>query len=195
MKLDINLASQAYEDSRQFYLRWLPALAALLLLALLLGSRAALAFRDARAVDRELSAQNRHFQKLNAEKAAAEQVLARPENAGTRDRAQFLNALFRRKAFSWTQVLTDLERLMPTGVQVTSIQPTLTEDGRLQFTMEVVTESRGRAIELIRRMEEQSNRFQNARILQELTQRDNQGRYLGFEIVSTYVPDRPKESR
>jgi len=57
------------------------------------------------------------------EKTRAEGILNLPENRSTRDRSQFLNELFRRKAFSWTRVFEDLERVMPARLHLISIQP------------------------------------------------------------------------
>ena len=44
-------------------------------------------------------------------------------------RAHFLNQLLLRKSFSWTAVMMDLENVLPTGVQVTAIEPQVTADG------------------------------------------------------------------
>ena len=57
------------------------------------------------------------------EKAANERRMRQPANAAVLERAHFLNALFLRKSFSWTAVMMDLETVLPTGVQVTSIDP------------------------------------------------------------------------
>ncbi len=45
------------------------------------------------------------------------------------ERSQFLNALFAEKSFSWTAVMMDLEKVLPTGVQVTSLEPQMAKDG------------------------------------------------------------------
>jgi type IV pilus assembly protein PilN len=187
VKFNINLASQPYEDARRFYMRWTPVLIVLLLLALFTAGRATVAFRDARKIDRDLRAQERQLQTLNEQKQRAEETLARPENAGTRDRAQFLNELFRRKAFSWTQVLMEVERLMPTGIRLVAIEPTLSEQNELLFTMEVETHQRSRAIELVSRLE-QSSRFQDAYIRSETAQ--DEGQTFTFAIGATYIPER-----
>ena len=64
--------------------------------------------------DRSLIAQREEqIAARDQEKTKAEGILNLPENRSTRDRSQFLNELFRRKAFSWTRVFEDLERVMP----------------------------------------------------------------------------------
>ena len=103
------------------------------------------------------------------QKAKAEAILNLPDNRGTRDRAQFLNDLFQRKAFSWTKVFEDLERVMPPRLHVVSIQPEKAADNQLQIKLVVAGESRDRALELVRKMES-SQHFQQTQIEQESSQ-------------------------
>jgi type IV pilus assembly protein PilN len=96
-----------------------------------------------------------------------------------------LNQLFKRKSFSWTQVLADLETLMPRGVQVVSIKPDLNPEGELQFTMDVASARRDAVIELVRRMES-SAQFQQAQIRAENHQSADEN-ILVMEVVANYV--------
>jgi hypothetical protein len=193
MKLNINLATQPYEDSKRFYLQWLPLLIGLTALAILLGAKAYGTFQDRRTVVRELNAKNAQITKLNQERREAETTLAQPANSGTRDQALLLNQLFKRKSFSWTQVLADLETLMPRGVQVVSIKPDLNTEGQVQFTMDVASERRDAVIELVRRMEA-SAQFQQAQIRAENRQGSDDD-VLVMEVVANYVAATPKVVR
>ena len=56
-------------------------------------------------------------------RAEAERISEPPENRTTRDMSQFLNELIERKAFSWTRVLENLEKVMPPRVHLVSISP------------------------------------------------------------------------
>jgi type IV pilus assembly protein PilN len=185
MKLNINLATHPYEDARRFYLQWLPLLLGLLALAILLSVKAYASFQDRREVVRQLDAKNRQISQLQQERKQAETTLAQPANSGTRDQAVLLNQLFKRKSFSWTQVLADLETLMPRGVQVVSIKPDLSPAGQLQFTMDVASERRDAVIELVRRMEA-SAQFQGAQIRNEKHEGTDDN-VLVMEIVANYV--------
>jgi Tfp pilus assembly protein PilN len=118
----------------------------------------------------------------------AQQFLNRPENRTTRDDSQFLNQLIERKAFSWTKVLESLERVMPPRVHVVSISPELNEDNQLALKMVVAGDSRDRAIELARRMEE-SRRFAQTAILRAAHADSQTGDTEQVEIVATYVPE------
>jgi Tfp pilus assembly protein PilN len=126
---------------------------------------------------------------LDKQKADAEAILSRPENRSTRDRSQFLNELFLRKAFCWTKVFEDMERVMPPRLHVVSIQPEMTPDNQLALKLVVAGESRDRALDLVRRMEE-SQRFQKTHIESEATQAgQGPGDNVRFNIDALYVPD------
>jgi len=124
------------------------------------------------------------------EKARAEAILNLPENRTTRDRSQFLNDLFRRKAFSWTKVFEDLERVMPARLHVVSIQPAMA-DNELEIKLVVAGESRERALELVRKMES-SQHFHQTQIEQESSQAgQTAGDNVQFDITAVYIPELP----
>ena len=188
MRLDINLASQPYEDSRQFWMRWGTAVGAVALLTLILltlditgwvnarRDRAAIAEKRAMIADRD---------RLRAE---AERILNLPENRTTRDESQFLNQLIERKAFSWTRVLENLEKVMPPHVHLESISPQLDEDNQLGLKMTVAGDSRDRALELARRMED-SRRFAQTRVEAGHAEQSQTGDTERFDIVAVYIPE------
>jgi type IV pilus assembly protein PilN len=126
---------------------------------------------------------------LDKELADAQATLNLPQNSGTRDQSKFINELFARKAFSWTRVLSDLETVMPGGVQVVSIKPEISPDGQFRFTLTVAADRRQDAIELVRHMEG-SQRFVEPRIIAEHTQRDSKDNRIKVDIV--YIPRLPK---
>src|SRR5205814_3692313 len=97
------------------------------------------------------------------------------------------------KAFSWTQVFQDLERIMPARLHVVSMHPELDEENQLQIKFTVAGESRDRALELVRHMEE-SARFRQPRITAEnqQTQRGIAGDNVEFNISALYVPELPE---
>jgi type IV pilus assembly protein PilN len=187
MKLNINLASRPYEDARRFYMQWLPLLVVLAAIAITLCVYAYRRFDDSRQVERQLAEKRQQVTQLDKERSEAESILNRPENSGTRDQAQFLNAIFARKAFSWTSVLADLEKIMPPRVQVVSIKPDLNADGQLQFILSVTSDKRDDAIDLVRRMET-SPRFRDPQMVSEKAKNDSKDNKLAVEIVSEYVP-------
>jgi uncharacterized small protein (DUF1192 family) len=189
MRLDINLATHPYEDAREFWMRWGTgvALAAILSLALLSVTAVnwVYARKDRQIIDRLKT----EIAKRDQERSGAEATLNKPQNRTLRDRSQFLNELIVRKAFSWTQVFEDLEKVMPARLHVVSIHPELNEDGQLKIKLLVAGESRDRALDLVRRMEE-SPRFQEPRITVENASSNSQvpGDNMEAEITALYKP-------
>jgi len=189
MRVDINLATHPYEDSGSLWLRWGGGLAVLGLLTLVLLYSVLAGWLAARK-DRGLIAQREEqIAARDQENAKAEGILNLPENQSTRDRSQFLNDLFRRKAFSWTQVFEDLEQVMPARLHLVSIQPAMTRHDQLEIKMVVAGESRERALELVRKMES-SQHFQQTQIQQESSERgQTAGDNVQFDISAVYVPE------
>ena len=102
--------------------------------------------------------------------------------------ASVLNQLIERKAFSWTRVLENLEKVMPPRVHLESISPQLDEDNQLGLKMTVAGDSRDRALELARRMEE-SRRFAQTRVEAGHAEQSQTGDTERFDIVAIYIPE------
>jgi len=196
MRFNVNLASKPYEDVHRFYIKWVPLLVGLAAIALALSVKASFSYNESREIQDQVSERRQQIEKLQSEEQSARATLNRPENSGTSRQAQFLNNLFIRKAFSWTQVMADLEKIVPAQVQVNSIHPALNADGRLEFTLSVGTDHHESAVELLRHMET-SPRFREATIkseaYKEFTGQQNTGKKIEVEIVAEYVPDVPRE--
>jgi type IV pilus assembly protein PilN len=188
MRVDINLATQPYEDARQFWLRWGSALVALGILTLLLLSMTVNGWIGARK-DRQLIRQ--YAQQMAArdqEKADAMALLNLPQNSSTRDRSQFLNDLFQRKAFSWTKAFEDLEQVMPRPLHVVSMHPELGPDNELEIKLIVAGDTRDHALDLVSKMEA-SQHFHETYIEEEIAQPSNSGDTVQFHISALYVPE------
>jgi type IV pilus assembly protein PilN len=193
MRLDINLASQPYEDARQFWRGWGTGLAFLGLLTLVLIYYATANWLIARQDRREIADYRAQIAERDRERVEAEAFLSRPENRTTRDKSQFLNALIQRKAFSWTKVFEELERVMPPRLHVVSIHPEMNSDDQLEIKMVVAGESRERALDLVKRMEG-SQHFQGTQITQERQGAQTPTDVVQFDITALYVPEMPSRS-
>lgn len=188
MRVDINLASQPYEDARLYWMRWGSALAALGILTLLLLTMTVNGWIGARK-DRQLIAQyEQQSAARDQEKTNAMTLLNLPQNASTRDRSQFLNDLFQRKAFSWTKAFEDLEQVMPRPLHVVSIHPELAPDNELEIKLIVAGDTREHALDLVSKMEA-SQHFHETYIEQEIFQPSNTGDSVQFHISALYVPE------
>lgn len=196
MRININLASQPYEDAKQYVARWgtLVALVGVVTIALLWLTVHNI--RQSSDINRQLSRMSANISTLDREKAKAEQMLALPQNRGTVDKSEYLNSIFARKAFSWTTVFSDMEKLMPPGLRVLSIAPTLDEQNELQVHIIVGGQSRDRAIELVRNLEK-TPRFRDVALRSDVMKVSRSGAEsssseerdpIKFDIVAQYVP-------
>jgi type IV pilus assembly protein PilN len=189
MRSDINLATQPYEDARRFWFRWGGALVALGIITvglLYFTFRGWLNARHDQALMKQYQGQ---IAERDKEKAGAQALMDQVQNASIRDRSWFLNDLFYRKAFSWTQVFEDLEKVMPPRLHVVSIHPELGASNELEIRIVVAGDSRDRALELVRKMEA-SQRFQQTYISQENVETSslNPGDTVKFDISALYLP-------
>jgi Tfp pilus assembly protein PilN len=190
MRIDINLATQPYEDARRFGRRWALLLAGIGLLTVALVWGAFFRVREWQVENRAIHSLQAQIAQGNREIAQAQAFLNRPENRDTRDKSQMLNALIARKAFSWTEVFTDLEKIMPPRLHVVSIRPELNEDNQLELRLAVAGDSRQRALDLVKKMEA-SRRFKDPEVLSESTlqaTQNNAGGGVQFDIRTLYVP-------
>ena len=80
MRLNINLASQKYEDVRQFYVRWSVAIALSALLMLVLIGLAWRNFSTSSKSGQRIKQLQAEIADLQKQRAAAEAISNRPEN-------------------------------------------------------------------------------------------------------------------
>jgi hypothetical protein len=190
MRININLASQKYEDAGEFYFRWGTALALALIVTV------GLAFLGWRNFQRSVDARKRinelhdKIRKADEDRAHGEAVLNRPENQDVRDQSRFWNDVIDQKLFSWTRLLSDLEKIMPGRAYVESVQPMITSDKRLQLRLIIAGEKLNDAEELVKRME-RSEHFRSTVIGAELpphSQTTGGPQIAEFEILTYYAP-------
>ncbi len=194
MRIDINLASRPYEDSRQFWTYWGTGLGLLALATALLIFMAATGYVRAGKDRQQLQKLQSQISAYDRERAEAEAVLNQPQNRELRDQSQFLNQLFERKSFSWTRVFEDLEQVMPAHLHVISIHPA-SADNNVEIRLVVGGDSQVQALDLVRKMES-SKRFKQTRINREVQQEQSASSdRVEFEIEAAYTPwDQPKQT-
>jgi len=187
MRIDINLATRPYEDSRQFWTYWGAGLGLLALATALLIFMAVTGYVRAGHDRQQLAKLQSQIAAYDREKAEAEAVLNQPQNRELRDQSQFLNQLFERKSFSWTRVFEDLEQVMPAHLHVISIHPA-SSDNNVQIKLVVGGDSQVQALDLVRKMES-SKHFKQTRINRELQQEQTPtSDRVQFEIEAAYTP-------
>ena len=168
MRISVNLASRPFIEIRPLLARLRLLMGALAVLALGLGLWLHSVSQRAAGAQARIDAVHAQTLALQQQRSANEARMRQPQNRDVLDRSQFLNATFARKSFSWTAVMMDLERVLPVGVQVTSIEPQISKTGDVTIRLRVAGD-RDRAIALVRNLEH-SSRFLQPRLSSEATQ-------------------------
>src|SRR6202043_2026653 len=128
MKVRLNLATSPLESKRRFAVG-ASVMGSLALLALVLLSWNAYAVWKADKVFRaRQSALENQIAVLQQRRQSLEGFFDQPETVKRRQRAAELNALIQQRAFPWIKIFMDLERILPEGVRVVSIEPKLEGD-------------------------------------------------------------------
>lgn len=199
MRISINLASQPYVELRPVYTRLRTWMAILALVGVALWFLYRMENRQAQeAVAQVTTIQNRVID-LENQQQRYRAMMQEPHNAAILKQADFLNGLFRRKSFSWTATMEDLENVLPSGVQVLSIDPVIAKDGHVTIRLRV-TGARDRALDLLRALEE-SKHFASPRLAAETLATTNSGQegrtvaepvsdtnQVNFYILADYRP-------
>jgi hypothetical protein len=152
MKVRLNLATKALQTHRRF-----------LLTSGLVGGAAGLLFlilavhvikvRSADAQMRRKMAQVREqLADLQQQNHNLEVFFNEPENARLHDRSMFLNTLIDERSFNWTMMFMDLEKTMPSGVRVVSIEPKQVK-GRIEVRFKVGAQSDEAKLKFLKALE------------------------------------------
>jgi type IV pilus assembly protein PilN len=191
MRLDINLATRPYEDAREFWARWGLGVGILGIVTLVLVSFAVRGWIEAGRDRQAIRHLQQQIAERDRERAQAQMFMDLEVNSSTRNQSQFLNGLIQRKAFSWTHVFEDLERVMPNSLHVVSLKPELNDQNQLELEMKVAADDRAGAVDLVHRMEG-SKHFQRTQLVQEGSVENGQG--VSATIATLYIPDAPDRS-
>ncbi len=192
MRLNINLASQRYEDVRRFYVRWGTATAILAVLTVALLLLAVLNYSSSTKSRARIHDLQQKIAQLQHERDSAAAVANSPENRDVTEQKNYWNMQIMKRRFSWTQLFNDLQKIMPGRAYVNSVQPELTQDHRLKLRLSITGEKFENAIDLVKRMET-SPRFRQPQIGTQNVQRDSKtgASIVKFEIETYYTPAGP----
>ena len=182
MRISVNLANRPFVELRPLFARLRLAMVVLTMLAvgLWFGLRSLEA--KARVAQSQMDALKAKTHQYQHERQVNEARMHQPQNMAVLERSQYLNAVFARKSFSWTAVMMDLEKVLPTGVQVTSLEPAIGKDGSVTIRLRV-SGDRERAVQLVRNLET-SQRFVAPRLAGEAAQAAEASRGIAAETVT-----------
>ena len=196
MRISVNLATRPFVELRPLFARLRLAAVALILLAAAMWFGLRSLNVKAAMAQAQMDALKVKTARFQDERQKNEARMRQPQNMAVLERSQFLNDLFARKSFSWTAVMMDLEKVLPAGVQVTSIEPVISKEGDVNIRLRV-TGDRDKGVLLVRNLET-SQRFVSPRLASEAAQTQEGNRGAGgpqmvpgaveLEIFSGYNP-------
>ena len=139
--LHLNLAGRPYRDYRPLYA--VVVVTSILIAIMLLnnietGVRYVRDTRTTRDKIAQIEAQ------VDTENRRAEDANARLRGVNVKqlsDQAEFANARLAERAFSWSELLDRLERVLPDDVRVQSIAPSFGKNGIVHLTMQATAKS------------------------------------------------------
>lgn len=195
MHFNLNLASHPYEVAQRYRRQMTLAITGLSVVAVLLLSYILYQHIHSQSINRQLAQVQWQMHSLENEEAQARAILNKPANKEIADQSDFLNQLFARKSMSWTHIFTEMEKIVPADLHVVSMKPEYTKTNDLVLHVIVATDSRDRAVEMVRNMEK-SNHLRQAQIVAETftTSSGEQatgGGNIQFDIAAIYVPGAP----
>ncbi|MGD0800555.1 MAG: hypothetical protein ABR906_04490 [Terracidiphilus sp.] len=139
MWITANLATRPYTDLGPALKLLRISMAVLVVIAIGLGlGLRALHQKAEEARATELRVQ-KQIDAINMEEQGYQAMMRQPENAQLLDQVKALNKIFDDKTFSWTLAMEDLETVLPSGVQVASLDPVRdSKDGHITLKLRVV---------------------------------------------------------
>jgi type IV pilus assembly protein PilN len=141
MKIRLNLSTSPLESNRRFALGsgviGTIAVVALLVLSYLTYS----AWQSDRELRSRQDALGLQIAKLEQQRLGLAGFFENTQTVQRRQRAAYLNSLIQQRAFPWIKIFMDLERILPEGVRVVSIEPKLAADSvQLTFLVGAVSD-------------------------------------------------------
>jgi len=195
VRVTINLASRPFADIAPAVKNLRVAMGALVLAAILLALGLHAVHDKAEAARASEHSLDGSIARMRQEQQKYQSMMRQPENARTLQQAENLNRFFDEKSFSWTLAMEDLETVLPAGVQVTTLEPTVKE-GQISVRLRVVG-PRDRDVQLVQNLEH-SRHFLLPRIVGESAESaggPNQrpepvsaSNRVDFDVLADYTP-------
>jgi len=163
MKVRLNLSTSPLESNRRFTLGATVVGAIAGLALLILSYQTFSVWRSDKVLRARQDTLELQIGKLQQQRKLLSDFFENPETVQRRQRAAYLNSLIQQRAFPWIKIFMDLERILPAGVRVVSIEPKLANDtvqltflvgamsdeGKLKFLKALVSSPEFSHIELL----------------------------------------------
>jgi len=139
--LHLNLAGRPYRDYRPLYA---VVVVTSILIAIMLLNNIETGYRyvrETRATRDKITQIEKQIDTENRRADEANQRLRGVNVKQLSDQAQFVNARLAERAFSWSELLDRLERVLPDDVRIQSISPSFGKTGIVHLTMEAAAKT------------------------------------------------------
>ena|SRR6202521_1966801 len=137
MKIRLNLATSPLASDRRFIVGSATAGFVGMLAMILLAWHAFSMWQSNTALRRQETEISADMNRLRGTRGDLAVFFNKPETVQQRDLAAFFNSLIAQRAFPWTKIFMDLEKNLPSGARIVSVEPTLVADHiELRLTVE-----------------------------------------------------------
>jgi type IV pilus assembly protein PilN len=165
MKVRLNLSTSPLESNRRFTLG-ASVIGTIAVMALLvLSYRTFSVWRSDKALRARQDSLELQIAKLQQQRQGLSDFFENAQTVQRRQRAAYLNSLIEQRAFPWIKIFMDLERILPEGVRVVSIEPKLAGD-TVQLTVLVGAMSDESKLKFLKALES-SPEFSHIELLSE----------------------------
>ena len=189
MKVRLNLATNPLQTHRKFLAvsGLIGAIAGIVFLAL--GWHVYSVRKSNEALRARAADIRQEMVGLMRQRDELEDFFKEEQNAKLNERSTFLNSLIDEQSLNWTQMFMDLEKIMPIGVRLISIEPGH-EKGRVLVKLEVGAISDEAKLKFLRALES-SPAFKEVRELAEINKEAQSGNTgndrLQVQLTAVYV--------
>ncbi len=159
--LHLNLASRPYRDYRPLYA--VVVVSSLLIAFMLLNNieTGYRYFRETKTTRAKITDVERQIEAEQHRTAEANQRLRGVNIKQLADQAQFVNARLAERAFSWSELLDRLERVLPDEVRIESVAPAFGKVGLVHLSLQAVGKNGNGMVRTLDRLNRDSH-FANA---------------------------------
>ena len=165
MKVRLNLATSPLVSNRRFAAGATVIGTIAVLALLMLSLRTYSLWSSDKLLRSRRDALEGEITRLQQQRQQLSTFFENPQTVQRRQRAAYLNSLIQQRAFPWIKIFMDLERILPEGVRVVSIEPKLAGD-TVQLTVLVGAMSDDSKLKFLRALEN-SPEFSHIELLNE----------------------------
>jgi len=189
MKVRLNVATNPLQTHRKFLAvsGLISAVAGIVFLAL--GWHVYSARKSNEALRARAAAVRQEMVGLMRQREELENFFKEEQNAKLNERSTFLNSLIDEQSLNWTQMFMDLEKILPTGVRLLSIEPGH-DKGKVLVRLHVGAISDEAKLKFLRALEN-SPAFKEVREINEASSEPQQGSgdldHLQIQLTAVYV--------